>query len=198
MQVFLRSVDARAYFASKHRRFPSRLVELGRGGNLTGARNGSLDARLSMHDRPRRTISPHGEQSKLTLNSIMACEGRVYDLARRTPNLTNTSLFRRDQHLCLYCGKSHGERDLTRDHVVPISRGGDDTWRNVVSACRRCNQFKGNKLLHETNMELLALPYTPNHAEYLALINSHRIRADQMEFLRPNFSRQSRLREPTL
>ena len=137
-----------------------------------------------------------GEQSQLTLHSIMACEGRVYDLARRTPNLTNTSLFRRDQHLCLYCGKSHGERDLTRDHVVPISRGGDDTWKNVVSACRRCNQFKGNKLLHETNMELLALPYTPNHAEYLALINSHRIRADQMEFLRPNFSRQSRLREP--
>ena len=64
-----------------------------------------------------------GEQSQLTLHSIMACEGRVYDLARRTPNLTNTSLFRRDQHLCLYCGKSHGERDLTRDHVVPISRG---------------------------------------------------------------------------
>ena len=65
---------------------------------------------------------------------------------------------------------------------------------NVVSACRRCNQFKGNKLLSEINMELLALPYTPNHAEYLALINSHRIRADQMEFLRPSFSRQSRLR----
>ena len=124
----------------------------------------------------------------------MACEGRVFDLASRTPNLTNTSLFRRDQQLCLYCGKHFQERELTRDHVIPISKGGEDTWMNVVSACRRCNQFKGNKLLDETSMELLALPYAPNHAEYLALINSHRIRSDQMEFLRPSFSRQSRLR----
>ena len=135
-----------------------------------------------------------GMQSKLVLHSIMACEGRVFDLASRIPNLTNTSLFRRDQHLCLYCGKHHEERNLTRDHVVPMSKGGRDAWMNVVSACRRCNQFKGSKLLSEPNMELLALPYTPNHAEYLALINSHRIRADQMEFLRPSFSRQSRLR----
>ena len=135
-----------------------------------------------------------GEQSRLVLHSIMACEGRVFDLASRIPNLTNTSLFRRDQHLCLYCGKSFEERHLTRDHVIPLSKGGKDHWMNVVSACRRCNQFKGNKLLDETHLELLALPYTPNHAEYLALINSHRIRSDQMEFLRPSFSRQSRLR----
>lgn len=140
--------------------------------------------------RSRKT----GEQSKLVLHSIMACEGRVFDLASRIPNLTNTSLFRRDQHLCLYCGKPFEERHLTRDHVIPLSKGGKDHWMNVVSACRRCNQFKGNKLLDEIHLELLALPYTPNHAEYLALINSHRIRSDQMEFLRPSFSRQSRLR----
>ena len=91
-------------------------------------------------------------------------------------------------------GKSFEERLLTRDHVIPLSKGGKDHWMNVVSACRRCNQFKGNKLLDDTHLELLALPYTPNHAEYLALINSHRIRSDQMEFLRPSFSRQSRLR----
>lgn len=136
-----------------------------------------------------------GQQSTLVLHSIMACQGRVFDLAQRTPNLTNTSLFRRDQHLCLYCGKDFPDRDLTRDHVIPLSRGGRDNWMNVVTACRRCNQFKGSKLLTEVGMDLLALPYTPNHAEYLALINSHRIRADQMEFLRPNFSRYSRLRD---
>ena len=140
--------------------------------------------------RSRKT----GTQSILILYSIMACEGRVFDLASRTPNLVNTSLFRRDQKLCLYCGKYFKESELTRDHVNPMSRGGKDIWTNVVSACRRCNQFKGNKLLNEANMELVALPYAPNHAEYLALINSHRIRADQMEFLRPSFSRQSRLR----
>ena len=140
--------------------------------------------------RSRKT----GIRSTLILNSIIACEGRVFDLTNRIPSLINTSLFRRDQRLCLYCGKHFEERTLTRDHVIPMSKGGEDIWNNVVSACRRCNQFKGNKFLNETNMELLALPYTPNHAEHLALINSHRIRSDQMEFLRPNFSRQSRLR----
>jgi hypothetical protein len=134
-----------------------------------------------------------GRQSTLVLNSIMACGGRVFSLSNRTPNLTNSSLFRRDQHLCLYCGK-HSDHELTRDHLVPISRGGTDSWMNVVTACRRCNQYKGNKMLEEISMELLALPYTPNHAEYLVLINSHRIRSDQMDFLRPNFSKQSRLR----
>ena len=101
------------------------------------------------------------------------------------PKLTNL-LFRRDQHLCLYCGKpsrrSSPHARSCRSHFERRK-----TLGRIVSACRRCNQFKGNKLLDETNMELLALPYTPNHAEYLALINSHRIRADQMEFLRPSF-----------
>jgi len=79
---------------------------------------------------------------------------------------------------------------LSRDHVHPISRGGRDRWNNVVAACKRCNQHKGNRLLSETGMELLALPFCPNTAEYLALINSDRIRGDQMEFLRPQFSRR--------
>lgn len=136
-----------------------------------------------------------GQQTTLILHSIMACDGRIHDLANRIPNLTNPALFRRDQHLCLYCGKAFLDKELTRDHVMPLSRGGRDHWMNVVTACRRCNQHKGNRLLDEIGMELLALPYTPNHAEYLALTNSHRIRSDQMEFLRPIFGRQSRLRE---
>ncbi|KKL27829.1 hypothetical protein LCGC14_2381250, partial [marine sediment metagenome] len=81
---------------------------------------------------------------------------------------------------------------LTRDHIVPTSRGGDDKWENVVAACRRCNQHKANYLLEELSMELVALPYRPNNAEYLALINSRRILGDQMEFLRSQFSKNSR------
>ena len=63
-----------------------------------------------------------------------------------------------------------------------------DRWTNVVSACRRCNQHKGNRLLHEIDMELLALPFQPNRAEYLALTNSRRIRADQQDYLSDMFS----------
>jgi len=62
-----------------------------------------------------------------------------------------------------------------------------------VAACRRCNHFKGSRLLSECALELLALPYIPNFAEYLALSNSGRILGDQMSFLRKSFSRHSRL-----
>lgn len=130
----------------------------------------------------------------LPLHSIIACDGHVVEPMRSIPPLTNRALFRRDANLCLYCGKSFQDRELTRDHVVPRSRRGSDSWDNVVSACKRCNHHKGNRLLDEIDVELRALPYTPNFAEYLALINSGRILGDQMEFLKAQFGRDSRLR----
>ena len=90
------------------------------------------------------------------------------------------------------------DASLTRDHVVPKSRGGSDAWDNVVAACKRCNHRKGNRLAHECGMELLALPYVPNIAEYLALINSGRILGDQMDFLASQFGRASKERESLL
>jgi len=133
-------------------------------------------------------------RSSLEIHSIIACQGRIVPPSKGIPPLTNEALFRRDRNLCLYCGETFPDPELTRDHVVPISRSGRDTWDNVVAACRRCNHYKGNRLLAETAMELLALPYVPNHAEYLALSNSGRILGDQMSFLRRSFGRQSRLR----
>lgn len=136
-----------------------------------------------------------GEQTVMTLNSIMACKGKVFYNGRKEPPLTNRALFRRDQNVCLYCGKHFQEVQLSRDHVQPLSRGGNDSWMNVVTACKRCNARKGNLLIEESNMVLLALPYRPNHAEYLALTHSGRILGDQMAFLRKQFSSNSRLLE---
>ncbi len=132
-------------------------------------------------------------RSEICLHSIIACEGRLVKPQRNVPPLTNRALFRRDRNLCMYCGKLHSDQDLTRDHVVARSRGGRDVWDNVVAACKRCNHAKGHRRLEEAGMELLALPYTPNFAEYLALINSGRILGDQMDFLKTQFSRHSRL-----
>ncbi|CAN0290093.1 unnamed protein product, partial [Chrysoparadoxa australica] len=84
------------------------------------------------------------------------------------------------------------EVELTRDHILPLSGGGQDIWENVVASCRRCNQHKGNLTLEQAGMELLAMPYRPNLAEYLALVNDRRIRADQMEFLSAQFSKNYR------
>ncbi|MEX2489240.1 MAG: HNH endonuclease [Pseudomonadales bacterium] len=134
-----------------------------------------------------------GEQTVVTLASIIACKGKVFTSGRKDPPLTNRALFRRDQNICLYCGNPFKEVHLSRDHVKPMSRGGQDTWTNVVTACKRCNARKGDRLPGECGLELLALPYKPNHAEYLALSHSGRILGDQMAFLRKQFSANSRL-----
>ena len=134
-------------------------------------------------------------RSEMGINSIIACDGRLVVPQRSVPPLTNRALFRRDRNLCLYCAGHFQDTELTRDHVQPRSRGGEDTWDNVVAACKRCNHQKGHRLLAETKLELLALPYVPNFPEYLALINSGRILGDQMEFLRTQFSKESRLRQ---
>lgn len=136
-----------------------------------------------------------GEQTVVTLNCIIACKGKVFTRGRKDPPLTNRALFRRDQNICLYCGNPFKAVHLSRDHVKPMSRGGQDVWTNVVTACKRCNARKGDRLPDECGLELLALPYRPNHAEYLALSHSGRILGDQMAFLRKQFSANSRLLE---
>jgi 5-methylcytosine-specific restriction endonuclease McrA len=93
----------------------------------------------------------------------------------------------------MYCGKEFPNSMLTRDHVVPMSGGGQDRWSNVVTACRSCNTRKGNRLPEEAGMSLLAIPYVPNWAEFLALSN-RRILVDQMEFLKSQFNSRDHLR----
>lgn len=134
----------------------------------------------------RGGFNRRGERSCLELPSIIACDGKV-DNKAFTPALSNSLLFARDQQICMYCGVRFPLRELSRDHVVPTSRGGHDCWTNCVTACRRCNNRKGNKLLEEANMELLAVPFAPNRHEYFFLSNRD-VLADQMDFLRTRFS----------
>jgi len=130
-----------------------------------------------------------GRQSRVKICSIIAVQGENKQIHKRhIPPLTNRELFRRDDHICLYCGRDHHHHNdvLTRDHVKPISQGGRDSWSNVVTSCRRCNTHKGGRTPEQANMPLLAIPYVPNLAEYLFLRN-RRILADQMEFLQAQF-----------
>ena len=87
--------------------------------------------------------------------------------------VTNPILFARDQHTCQYCGRARAElgrkERLTREHVVPISRGGTNTWENVATACSTCNHRKGNRLLEEANMRLLHRPYEPKFVAIVLL-----------------------------
>ncbi len=128
-----------------------------------------------------------GQRTVLKLPSIVACEGKVH-ADQCQPPLENNFLFRRDQNLCMYCGNLHAIADLSRDHVLPLSRGGKDSWTNVVTSCRRCNNRKADRTPEEAGMQLLAVPFAPNQYEFLYLSN-HSVLADQMEFLQARFSR---------
>ncbi len=135
-----------------------------------------------------------GRRSVLFVSTIVAANGGAgeYDLLNDVPALTNKNLFARDKHMCLYCGDYLYDCELTRDHVVPVSRGGTDTRENVVTACRACNHYKDDRLIDEIGMRLLAVPYAPNRAEGLILENRH-ILGDQMEFLKGHASKRAKL-----
>lgn len=135
-----------------------------------------------------------GRQSIITANSIIAIRGQAHghEVWRHTPPLSNRELFHRDRHMCAYCGRALSTQRLTRDHVMPLSLGGRDSWTNVVAACLACNQRKGGRTPEKAHMELLYLPYVPNRAEFLILSNRH-ILADQMDFLARHVPAQSRI-----
>ncbi len=73
--------------------------------------------------------------------------------------LTRANLLQRDNNSCQYCGYT-GDK-LSIDHVIPRSRGGDDSWENVTIACLTCNVEKGNRTPQEANMPLKRPPYKP-------------------------------------
>ena len=137
-----------------------------------------------------------GQRSVVDVNSIIATSGDQSALRRSrevySPPLNNPALFKRDGHTCLYCGQHFLSRDLSRDHVRPLSTNGADTWANVVTACKRCNNHKANRTPEQAGMQLLAIPFVPTHAEYVYL-RGRRILADQMEFLLAHFPRSSPL-----
>jgi len=78
--------------------------------------------------------------------------------------LSRQNIFRRDGHKCVYCGSV---KDLTIDHVFPRSKGGKNTWKNMVSACFPCNVGKGDTLLEDTDLVLSHQPFVPSYLHFV-------------------------------
>ena len=78
--------------------------------------------------------------------------------------ISRKNILARDNHKCQYCGKQ--SNSLTVDHVLPKFRNGQDTWENLVAACKSCNQLKGEKTPEEAKMPLLKKPKRPNRIHY--------------------------------
>jgi 5-methylcytosine-specific restriction endonuclease McrA len=134
-----------------------------------------------------------GIQSRIDVHPIIAVRGSVPTRAwRQVPAITNLKLFARDRHVCAYCGRQFRFDELTREHIIPVSRGGNDSWMNCITACRACNGHKGNRKPEEAHMALMYLPYVPSLHEDM-ILRGRRILIDQMEFLLASVPRNSRL-----
>jgi 5-methylcytosine-specific restriction endonuclease McrA len=96
---------------------------------------------------------------------------RRYDRTRRPiVRLSRKNVMLRDAHQCQYCGRRPPVRDLNIDHVLPRSRGGADSWENLVTACRVCNLRKGWKTPDEAAMRLLRLPAPPRWSATMQIL----------------------------
>jgi 5-methylcytosine-specific restriction endonuclease McrA len=137
-----------------------------------------------------------GKQSTLKMDTIIALDSNKSPTHYRkhTPTLSNLTLFERDMRLCAYCGEVFSSKKLTRDHVLPTSKGGKDIWTNVVTACSPCNRKKDARTPEQAGMPLLYVPYTPSYNETLILMNK-KILSDQMEFLLKGVPENSRLHQ---
>lgn len=124
-------------------------------------------------DRKAEILEVDGERSFRSARAQLPCPSvirlvRYVHVPRRfRRQVTNTFLFARDEYSCQYCGRHRselrGRQFLTRDHVLPMSRGGTNVWANVVTSCSPCNNRKGNRLPGEAGMQLLTSPAEPNY-----------------------------------
>ena len=115
----------------------------------------------------------------MRLPSVIAL--KQYVPLSRKPAFTRFNVFLRDRFACQYCGDTPGTSELTFDHVIPRSRGGQTSWDNVVAACSDCNLVKGNRLPDVCGMIPARAPVEPTN---------HRLQSNGRAFP-PNFLHES-------
>ena len=124
----------------------------------------SLQRGFVLVDKGKAEVIKKGENDIVTSvgNFVRPLVIRLLNYIRfrpKTIKVNRKRIFKRDGYSCQYCGS---KRNLTIDHVIPRSRGGTNTWKNMVTCCFRCNSTKGNKTPSEANMKLSTQPYEPS------------------------------------
>lgn len=142
----------------------------------------------------RGGYSKGGVQSLLEIKPIIAVAGSEI-MAKMLKPLplgdNNDLLFKRDHYTCAFCAQRFQRHQLSRDHVVPRSRGGADSWTNCVTACRKCNGEKGSRLVANFR-PLVYVPYAVCRFEHFLLSGRH-VLADQHDYLAASLPKHSRM-----
>ena len=88
----------------------------------------------------------------------------------RNTKPSRKSIHVRDGNKCVYCGST---KNLTIDHIIPTSRGGKNTWANMVCCCNSCNTRKGNRTPTEASMKLHKIPDEPFNKVHFGIQSSN-------------------------
>lgn len=134
-------------------------------------------------------------QSILYINSIIQISsecGKGYTKKRINPKLSKHAVFNRDAKTCAYCYKHYTLRDLTWDHIIPVSRSGPTIWENLITSCKKCNQIKGDSLIENIGYKPAYKPFRPSISEFLYISNTN-ILIEQKEFLISYIPQKSRI-----
>ncbi|MHC4212228.1 MAG: HNH endonuclease [Planctomycetota bacterium] len=116
----------------------------------------------------RRNFEPDGHDWISTVNFHIAVPRIIrllfYDrLPRGQVKFNRRNIFARDKNSCQYCGQRYATSELSLDHVVPRSMGGQAAWENIVCSCTKCNSKKGGRTPLQAGMKLIKKPTRPRH-----------------------------------
>ncbi len=124
-----------------------------------------IDGKAEIVEADRQAVV-RSERQAFPRPAVIRLTRYVHVPRRFRRQVTNTFLFARDDYQCQYCGRRANElkprESLTRDHLIPMSRGGTNEWTNVVTACSSCNTRKANRMPYEIGMTPLQAPVEPH------------------------------------
>ena len=92
----------------------------------------------------------------------------------QVPRVIRLLAYARDNNQCQYCGRKFPTTELSLDHVIPRSQGGQSTWDNIVCACVNCNVRKGGRTPKQAHMSLIRKPEKPKRSPLLNLKLTHK------------------------
>lgn len=103
----------------------------------------------------------HSVSSHMKVPAV--CVTKFYFDSKKHVHFNRRNLYLRDLYTCQYCNEVFSTADLTIDHVKPRVHGGKHSWTNCVTACRKCNHKKGDRI-----WKPLSTPFEPNYHQLVA------------------------------
>jgi len=138
--------------------------------------------------RFKRDFEPNGQDWIATVNFHIAVPRIIrllfYDrLPRNEVKFNRRNIFARDKNCCQYCGKRHSTSELSLDHIIPRSMGGESLWSNIVCACVRCNVKKGGRTPKQAGLSLIKKPVKPKRNPLIHIHLGHQRYRSWKQFL---------------